>query len=171
MSTQTASPRRLRIFDMGALIVGYGTAAVLVKSFWPEGGLPNRASGVILALVYLWLGMAMGGPLVLLLDRRAAPPSDPAHPVSRYTWAETAWLMIGAYWIGLALFIVPARLRENPLLGVLPVVLAVGLRLFRKSRPTSKDTPPGWTHHAAIGLLFTWPLAWIGMILLGKAFM
>ena len=92
------------------------------------------------------------------------------------TWAELAWLIIGFYWIGLTILVVPARMHRSPLhdtalIGLLPVAAALVLRILdrpsRRSRPTG-DSPP-WTHHAAVGLLVTWPPAWIALILLGKS--
>src|SRR3954468_21315737 len=68
----TPRTRGLRLHDLIGLIVGYGMAALLVRSFWPRlrplSGIPAAALG----LEFLWLGLAMSGPIVLLLDRRGA---------------------------------------------------------------------------------------------------
>src|SRR5438309_5661001 len=62
--------RGLRIHDLVGLVVGYGMAALLARAFWPRSrpltGIPAAALG----LEFLWLGLAMSGPIVLLLDRR-----------------------------------------------------------------------------------------------------
>ncbi len=160
--------RVLRLLDLSALVVAYGLAALLVKAFTPRDGLPSRTAGIFVAAVYLWLGLAMGGPMVLLLDRRARPRDGDIDSTPKYTWAETAWIMIGGYWIALAMLIVPSRLPANPLLGVFPIVAALVLR-FLGSKPTTTDLAPGWTHSAAVAVLVTWPLAWLGMIALGKS--
>ena len=90
------------------------------------------------------------------------------------TWAERAWLLIGAYWIVLGIFVIPARLHEFKLgdvllFGLAPIVVAIGLRLLGPGAPHGPDVVRGWTHTAAIALLATWPLAWICLIVLGKS--
>src|SRR5437762_1798504 len=112
------SPRlRFQIQEILALIVGYGMAALFVRAFWPSSGLP-RALGPAALVLYLWLGLAMSGPILLLRHREPPPrPPDPqrspaAPPVAARTWAEWAWLCIGVYWIILGLVLIPSRLRE-----------------------------------------------------------
>jgi hypothetical protein len=165
----TTSRRALRLLDLSALVVAYGLAALLVRAFYPRDGLPNHLAEGIVAFVYLWLGLAMGGPMVLLLDGRSRPVDPKLDDPPRYTWAETAWLLIGGYWIGLAMFVVPSRLPVNPLLGLFPVLAALALRLFGgRSKAKDSGSRPGWTHFAAVAVLVSWPFAWIGMIVLGK---
>ena len=165
-----ASRRALRILDLLALVVAYGLAALLVRAFYPGGGLPNHFAEGTVAFVYLWLGLAMGGPMVLLLDGRSRPVDPTRDAPPKYTWAETAWLLIGGYWIALAMFVVPSRLPINPMLGLFPVVAAMlGMRLFGgTSKAMETETRPGWTHAAAVAVLVSWPFAWMGMIVLGK---
>ena len=194
----TANPatrpgRTLRLLDLVALIVGYGLAALLVRTFWrtPPEETPLAVT-LVLGLVYTWLGLAMSGPLILLLDRRAAPRDhapvrlrvrdrvppgagptvDPRSPAgaeapARYTRAELAWLSIGAYWIGMTFLVVPARLHDSALalVAVLQVVAALALWAIVPS-PAAPAAGSSWTHRTAVGLLLTWPLAWAGMILL-----
>lgn len=165
--TPTGSRRALRLLDLSALVVAYGLAALLVRAFFPRDGLPNHFAEGIVAFVYLWLGLAMGGPMVLLLDGRSRPVDPKRDDPPKYTWAETSWLLIGGYWIGLAMFVVPSRLPVNPLLGLFPVLAALALRLFG-GKPKGNSVGPGWTHTAAVAVLTTWPFAWVGMIVLGK---
>ncbi len=160
-----APAERFRLLDLVAITVGYGLAALLVRAYAPaiDGSI---GSGVVAALsvVYAWLGLAMSGPVVLLLDRRSPP--DPG-PISRHSRGELAWLMIGAYWIILAVLVVPTRLAIDPSFGLLPVLAALVLWTFAPKRPGSG---PGrsWTRIAAIVLLATWPIAWGALILLGQ---
>ena len=162
-------PRRaLHLLDLSALVLAYGLAALLIRAFYPSDGIPSGLVGGVVAFTYLWLGLAMGGPMVLLLDRRSRPTDHDINAPPRYTWAETAWLLIGGYWIGLAMFVVPSRLPVHPLLGVFPIVAALFLRLFGTRVSSPSSISPGWTHNAAVVVLATWPLAWGAMILLGK---
>jgi hypothetical protein len=153
--------RRLRLLDLIALVVGFGMAGLLIKAFWPRfGPLPSAPIAVALAILYLWLGLAMAGPLVLLLDRRGSEAFDGP---GRYSWAERAWILIGVYWVGLTVLIVPTRMPVTSLLGVFPVAAGLILRLF--GRPA--DVPgPIWTHRTAVALLLTWPVVWADLILL-----
>jgi hypothetical protein len=182
---------QVEIQDILALVVGYGMAALLFRAFWPihpawsSLGLPGAG-------LYLWLGLAMSGPIIILRrrlarqpDMRRAPASENAvertsRPqnapgrISGTTWAERAWLLIGAYWIVLGIFIIPARLHEFKvgdvlLFGLAPVVVAIGLRGLGSNAPNGPDMVRGWTHTAAIALLVTWPLAWICLIVLGTS--
>lgn len=166
--SETPRRRGLHLLDLSALVVAYGLAALLIRAFWPRQGMPTPLAGAFVAFAYAWLGLAMGGPLVLLLDRRSRPSDPEAQAAPRYTWAETAWLLIGGYWIGLAMFVVPSRLPVNPLLGVFPVLVALALRAFGTSKAKASPPEPGWTHSTAVIVLSTWPFAWAAMIILGK---
>jgi hypothetical protein len=89
-----------------------------------------------------------------------------------YTWAELAWLIIGFYWIGLTILVVPIRLRtthltDAGLLGVLPFAAALLLRLLSGRRQAPVDHA-SWTHRTALVLLVTWPVTWVALILVGK---
>ncbi len=164
---ENPGPNRLRLIDLTALIAGYGMAALLIRAFWPYSDWPSAAIAAALALEYLWLGLAMAGPLVLLLDRR--PDSQrPSESSGRYTRAELSWLLIGGYWIGLSFLMVPSRLSINPVFSALPLVAALAYRLVRPPRSDVSRSALGWTHHASVGLLVTWPMAWVILILLGK---
>jgi hypothetical protein len=175
-----AGPRRFQLLDLSALVVGYGMASLLIRAYWPRGEEPTVFEIAAIALVYLWLGLAMSGPVVLLIRRK--PPADRAElPQDRgpepRTWAEMAWLIIGFYWLALTVLVVPVRLHgASPLtdatwMGLFPVAAALVLRVLdrpaRRSGPQRNALP--WTHHAAVLLLLTWPLAWIALILLCKS--
>ena len=162
---------------MLALMVGYGMASVLVRVYWPAEATPDAPQLIAIGLVYSWLGLAMSGPIVLASHRpepatdqdQDGPVPSPARGEGR-TRAELAWLMIGLYWIGLTTLVVPVRMeaatvREAVVLGVVPTLAALGLRLFG---PRSGPRRSAWTHRAAVGLLLTWPVAWVGLILLGR---
>lgn len=150
----------LRLLDLSALVAGYGLAALLIRAFWPTSGLPSWVVGVVLGVVYLWLGLAMGGPIVLLIERRGARP--------KYSRAELSWLLIGGYWIGLAMLVVPSRMPVNPLFGVFPILVALFFGLVGPRRVAAAGEVPAWTHYAAIILILTWPIAWAAMILLAR---
>jgi hypothetical protein len=199
MTERTTTRRTLRLADLTAMVVGFGLAALLIRAFWRSDELPSPQEGVVLSLVYLWLGLAMSGPVVLLLDRRALPkrhaptrqrigqepprarlgakagpaeaaqtPPDlsDAHP--RYTRAELAWLSIGAYWIGMTLLVVPARLNDTPLalVAVLQIMVVLALWVFGPRAQAAQGQESTWTHHLAVIVLASWPVAWIALILL-----
>ena len=164
----------LHLLDLSAFVAGYAMASLLVRAFWPSGGYSEAVVVLVLGLAYLWLGLAMSGPLILVVRRRGER-DDPAEAHEDLTWAELAWSIIGFYWIGLTVLVVPVRLHhtrlmDTALLGVFPILAALGLRLFGPRRPMTRGPGPGWTHHAAIALLVSWPVAWLAMILLGKTF-
>jgi hypothetical protein len=173
--SDSTPPRGFHLLDLAALVVGYGLASMLVRAFWPSGGMPDAPATFVLGLVYLWLGLAMSGPIVLATRRRGAAGTvadEHNLPESR-TWAELAWLIIGFYWIGLTILVVPVRMRESRLfdsaiLGIFPVVAALGLRLLGPRRLPPNASHASWTHRAAIAMLVTWPFAWVALILLGK---
>lgn len=166
--TDGATPRGFHLLDLSALVVGYGLASLLIRAFWTAASEETTAV-VTVALIYLWLGMAMSGPLVLFRYRRSASQKSP------YTWAELAWLIIGFYWIGLTILMVPIRLRgtrvlDAGLVGVFPFLAALVLRFLspRRSTETGAASTRTWTHRTAVGLLLSWPLIWLALILVGK---
>jgi hypothetical protein len=81
-------------------------------------------------------------------------------------------MVIGGYWIALTMFVVPALAVDTPwaLIGLLQVVAAVGLWIVVPKRTQPAGFLVSWTHPVAVGLLATWPVAWIFLILLGKSF-
>lgn len=163
---------RLELQDVLAMVIGYGMAALFFRAFWPANGLPTSLGAPALGL-YLWLGLAFSGPIILI--RRGAGrrrlTSQPPPPES-LTWAEWTWLLVGIYWIVLGLFVIPARLHEFRwsdvlVFGLVPVLVALVLRLMGPRTPNEQSTSI-WTHFAAIGLLATWPVAWACIIILGR---
>ena len=69
---------QVELQDILALVVGYGMAALLFRAFWRDRP-PWSALGLPGAGLYLWLGLAMSGPIIMLrrrLSRPAAASSD-----------------------------------------------------------------------------------------------
>jgi hypothetical protein len=162
------------LLDAAALVVGYGLASMLIRAHVPASETPRVFEAMVIGLVFLWLGLAMSGPVVLLVRRPPAVVADgeDASPGVR-TWAELAWMIIGFYWIGLTILVVPVRMRgtrflDSAVLGLFPVLAAVGLWFSShgKNRPAGGEM--SWTHRAGVALLLTWPFAWMALILLGK---
>ena len=154
-----------RLMDLLAMIVGFGTAALLMRSLWPSGGPISPAVAIVAGGLHLWLGLAMAGPLLLLLDRRGL--NDATRQLS---WAQVAWLLIGAYWLAITAMVVPSRMDVHPLLGGLPVAVALALRLLAPRTDETRLRARTWTDRVAVALMATWPLAWAALILLGKTF-
>lgn len=173
-ATTSRRPRRLRleIREICAVVIGYGMAAIFFRAFWPAASPPTWVIAPAVVL-YLWLGLALSGP-ILLFRRRAdeertgqASPAPTTDSGTR-TWAEWAWLFVGGYWIVLGLFVIPNRLHsfragDVLLFGLLPVLAAL---LFRRigAAPAGGRPVPLWTHAAAVWLLATWPVAWGCMV-------
>ena len=202
ISPEPPRTRGLRIHDLVGMVVGYGMAALLARAFWPRSRPLAGVPGVALGLELLWLGLAMSGPIILLLDRRRPstgrqgprkpprlgrlisdtesveppigqrPTAIPDADGSRYTRAELAWLLIGGYWISFTFFVVSARSLDTPwaLACLLQFVAALGLLIVvpRRAGPGTGSLP--WTHYAALSLLYTWPIAWIFLIVLSGSF-
>ncbi len=147
---------RLRLSDLAGLVAGFGLSALLVRAFWSKPGVPEPLVALALATEYAWMGLAMAGPFVLGNRLRGAAGA----PDGSLTGPELAWLLIGGYWVGLALLVMPTRMSIGPMLAVAPIALIVALgRLVRAPKgPATPDRP--WTRRAAAGLLASWPLAW-----------
>ena len=171
-----ASAAKFHLLDAVALVVGYGLASMLVRSYWPHSSPPSFWEGVFITVVFVWVGLAMSGPLVLLI-RRPATANDGREnrdrpPIQR-SWAELAWLMIGAYWLAMTILVVPWRMHglrslDGAFVGLLPIVFALLTFIFGPAalRRTSEDR--AWTHAAGIWLIIAWPIAWVALIVLGR---
>jgi len=178
MSESPSSPvsrYRLQLIDLAALVVGYGMAAVLFRAFWPKGDVSSGVLGFAIGF-YVWLGLAMSGPLLLLRHRAAVnpgPESPRSSESSSRTWAEMAWLLIGVYWFIMGVFVLPIRLHnfkftDTLLFGLAPLTAGLLLRLFG-SRAFPENPAAAWTHQVAVALLVTWPVAWFCLIIVGLA--
>jgi hypothetical protein len=179
-TTRLAHPRlRLAIRDMLGMVVGYAMAAALFRAFWPERAIPLWVLAAA-AILYAWMGLAMSGP-VLLARRRpeatGAPPENPS-PSPRtpvrptHTWAELIWLFVGIYWTALGLFVLAVRMPsfrmpDAMLFGLLPFGAVLARAIDLKQRGAS-GLEWSWTHVVAIGLLWTWPVAWGCLFALGS---
>lgn len=152
----------VRLLDLSALVVGYSLAALGLRAYWPQGTAPTPYQLVAASVAYAWLGLALSGPFVLLLHRNRRPGRLDR---SRYTGAETAWLMIGGYWITFIIMAVPVGLIAPNFLALLPILVAGLAWLFAPKRAPDSTH---WTHRAAVVLLASWPFAWGAMILLAK---
>lgn len=200
--TSRPRPRGLRLHDLVGLVVGYGMAALLTRSFWPSNKPFVGIPAIALGLEYFWLGLAMSGPIVLLIDRKGSPTpprtgrpklgrlissKEPEAPIpvgrgparqalpetSRYTRAELAWMLIGGYWIALTMLVVPALSIGSiaGLVGMVQLLIALTLVFFVVPRRVKPGTSAeSWTHSAALGLLWTWPIAWFLLIVLSRGF-
>ncbi len=168
---------QFQIQDILALVVAYGMAALLFRAFWPSSR-PSLALCLPAIALYLWLGLALSGPIILFRRRRQriGPPVPFGQSVAieSFTWAECAWLLVGIYWILLGSIVIPARLNaftfgDAFLFGLVPAVVALGLRMFRPKHSRGQDRAARWTNTAAIVLLMTWPVAWLCLIVLGRS--
>jgi hypothetical protein len=169
----------MQLVDIAALVVGYGLAAVLLRAFWPHAPI-SPALTFFATGFYVWLGLAMSGPLLLLRRNRPTLSDEgEADPVvsgqfraSGRTWAEMAWLLIGVYWIVLGVFVLPVRLHsfrfsDTVLFGLVPLLAGLVFRLFGPRAGEHGSTSAPWTHQLAVALLATWPIAWLCLIVVG----
>ncbi len=171
-SSRPAGGSGFHLLDIAALVVGYGLASMLIRAFLPGQNVRTIGAMVAAGIVFTWLGLAMTGPIVLLLRRVEPDPNRPEEAGSR-TWAEVAWLVIGFYWTTLTVLIVPVRLPESRLmetamLGLFPIAAAIGLRFFGPTSLALRATAGSWTHRTALALLISWPVAWICLVALAK---
>ena len=161
------------LLDLIAVMVGFALASMLTCAYWPDQGVGSIWEVLVLVPVFGWLGFAMSGPVVLMIRRPPATISADDERPGRRTWSEMSWLIIGFYWIGLTIVVVPARIRgtrilDSAILGLFPVLAALGLRFFGPKELHGKGGEHAWTHQAAIWLLLLWPFVWVGMMVLGK---
>jgi len=168
---------QIELQDILALVVGYAMAALLFRAFWPTS-IPVIFLGLPVLALYLWLGLAMSGPIILLrAGARTDQSTEAQHrpgPNASWTWAESAWILIGIYWIVLGLVVIPARLhdfqlKDAVLFGAVPILVAVGFRFLGPSAVAARTGATSWTHRAAVLLLATWPIAWVCLIVLGNS--
>ena len=171
----TINDRRpgFHLLDLIAVMVGFALASMLTRAYWPDSGVGSVWEFLVVIPVFAWLGVAMSGPVVLMIRRPPPRISDDDDRPGRRTWSEIAWLIIGFYWIGLTILVVPsrihgARILDSAILGLFPVLAAVGLRIFGPKELHGKGGESAWTHQAAVWLLLMWPFVWVGMIVLGK---
>ncbi|MGC8641009.1 MAG: hypothetical protein ACP5XB_14180 [Isosphaeraceae bacterium] len=168
---------RIQLLDVSAIVIGYGLAAVFFRAFWPREAISPAISLFAIGL-YVWLGLAMSGPLLLLRRRRPLSEPKPASGVENAvqpparTWAEMAWLLIGVYWIVLGVFVLPIRLHsfqfsDTVLFGLIPLLAGLVFRLFGPEDVQTGNASKPWTHHLAVALLVTWPIAWVCLIVVG----
>lgn len=172
-TTPPAHPRlRLAIRDMLGMVVGYAMAAALFRAFWPSRAIPLWVLAAA-AVLYAWMGLAMSGPVLLTRRRSEAedspsesPGPSPAAAPTRptHTWAELIWLFVGIYWTALGLFVLAVRMPsfrtpDAMLFGLLPFSAVLARAIDLKQRGAAGLEGP-WTHVVAIGLLWTWPVAW-----------
>ncbi len=160
---QSRSPRLL---DLLAMVVGFGAAAALMRSLWPTERDLQVSVAIVAGVLYLWLGLAMTGPILLLLDRRGL--NDATRQLS---WPQVAWMLIGSYWLVILALVVPTRLDVHPVLGMLPIAAALILRVLSPPSVKARIRNKSWTDRIAVGLMYSWPVAWGALILLGKTFL
>ncbi len=171
-TTRPAHPRlRLAIRDVLGMVVGYAMAAALFRAFWPERAIPLWVLAAS-AVLYAWMGLAMSGPVVLARRWResANPPPEGTRPSPTvaasptHTWAELIWLFVGIYWTALGLFVLATRMPsfqtlDAMLFGLMPFSAVLARAIDLKQRGAA-GPEWSWTHVVAIGLLWTWPVAW-----------
>lgn len=153
----------LLLRDLAGLVHGYALAGLLVRSFWPASRQVNARVAVVVAVFYLWLGLAMTGPVLVVLGRLRPGAGD------ERKWSELAWIGTGCYW--LALLVAGQAGRGSPigsLYAGLPIVVAMILVLLVGGTGGPAGARRPWTERAAAVLLWTWPLAWLCLILIGQ---
>jgi hypothetical protein len=83
-------------------------------------------------------------------------------------------MLIGIYWIVVSIIVIPARLRDFKLgdmilFGLVPLAVALAMRLLGPKPKERLDSERAWTHAVGVTVLLTWPIAWCCLIVLGRA--
>ncbi len=65
---------QVQLQDILAVVVGYGMAALFFRAFWPVNP-PAALLSIPAVLLYLWLGLAMSGPIIIV--RRGQTRREP----------------------------------------------------------------------------------------------
>src|SRR3954464_14019162 len=76
MSDQKGAHRGIHLLDLAAVVVGYSLASLLVRAFWPAVEPLAVPELSVIAIAFLWLGMAMSGPIILMGHRRAGGENE-----------------------------------------------------------------------------------------------
>ena len=152
-----------------------GWPRCLFRAFWPATRL-SPAVGLPGLGLYLWLGLAMSGPIVLLRHgprrNRELEPRRDSTPVATRTWAELAWLLIGIYWIDPRCFLhsqPSARIqtgRHDPIRPGPARSWPWDSGCLAEGGHRAGRGPPGLTRRG--DLVFTWPVAWACLIVWGR---
>jgi hypothetical protein len=155
-----------RVMELAAIVLGYGMAAVGVRLYAPAGPRRPVVAAVAGTVVLAWLGLALSGPFVLLLDRRGRRAGAWSRP-------ESAWGLIGAYGLAVVVagpFVLPPGVagRAVPVLGLLPVLGGLVAWLIAPASPGA-SREPSWTDRAARLVLVAWPVAWLALIVLAAS--
>ncbi len=167
-------PRGPYVRDMIGLVVGYGLATSLVRRYLDDFQAVTVWRGFFLAVAFVWLGLAMSGPLVLLLHRRPPMPHDDVpttNPRGRFSNAEIAWILLGSYFMLITVLFVPASRGESLWANLVLIhLLASAILLVWLPWRVRKSERGGnhavrWTNVAAKWVVAAWPLAWIAMTL------
>lgn len=163
---ERARPGGPRLLELGAIVVGFSLAALALRVCWPKGLIPSTTDLAAGVVVYVWLGLAASGPFVLLLGRHQR--RGPRGAVVPYSSAEKAWLLIGGYWI---MILVAAALLVSifPIVGLVPIVVAALSWLIAPRPPRLSANERPWTHRVALLVLWTWPVAWVAMVILTES--
>ncbi len=149
---------RFQLLHVMGLVVGYGMAASLIRSQWSLSGLPTMPYGLLALVEFAWLGLAMSGPLLVGIDRKG---------LTKRTGPELCWLMIGAYWIGLAIFSIPRRFRiDAALVAIFQLAILAAIPLLLRRVRRRSEAKPAWTHPTAVVLIWTYPIAWLAFVLM-----
>jgi hypothetical protein len=164
--------RAVTVTDIGGLVVGFSVAGYVFRgtilAIHDAGAV---ALSLMAAIVFVWLGVVVAGPIVMALRRVQHGRR------SKLTAGEGMWVLLGMLWLVVG---VARRLRPVDMVtmtnvagitaafaaSVAPILFVLHWR-FERKRPSAAG-PLGWCHHAGVFCAAAWPAGWtLAAFLLG----
>ncbi|GEM_PF-1098262 len=162
------TPRRVTMTDLIGLVVGFAWAGKIFRDALGAGETGGFGRVVALGVGFVWLGLAMAGPIVLTMRRVQHGRR------MQLTAGETLWVALGGLWLlvgachtfqdfdptTLANLATRAAAASA---GIGPIALVI---LWHSQRRRPEAAQYTWCHRAGVVLGAAWPAAWVATLLI-----